>query len=82
MGCVCTFQPGLAWDPQVHTNLSDTYTRWQNGPKKQPSYDHREVSPHYKEEQKITLCDGKTESPERTGSLRLPQCRVSASEPS
>lgn len=40
------------------------------------------VSPHYKEEQKITLCDGKTESLERTGSLRLPQWCVSASEPS
>ena len=82
MGCVCTFQPGLAQDPQVHTNLYDTYTRWQSGPKKQPSYERREPSPHYKEEQKIPLCDGRTESPERTVSLRLPQCHVSVSEPS
>lgn len=80
MGCVCTFQPGLAWDPQVHAVCLTPTHGGRMVPRNSSKHDHREVSTLQGRTKDHSVMGRRRAG--RTGSLRLPQWCVSASEPS
>lgn len=83
MGCVCTFQPGLAWDPEVHQICLTPTHGGRMVPRNNPVMIIREGFPHTTRKNKRSLSVmGRRRAWKGLGSLRLPQCRVSASEPS